>query len=1154
MSKKNSSNKTQKATGKKVLCFLMLVVMLVTTVTESFANDVLIELKNLESRYTETMDPFETMYDSDLLFIENALEFLNTELLDEHCTDLGEAVLSNLYIDIRSSISADVLSVLEEKCSIKDIGNKQIKELAADRLEEIYIDTREDQYIIKYKEDITEDHTGAFGNVLSSRRIGNIEVIKLNARVNPSELARSLRETGMDLIIEYIQPDFLMSYAMFGLSYIEVEKIDDIEPEDTDDLVALEKQFEYEYQEDADDLSNLAQQEASDAQSLPEDYEEHELSENEIMQEVQELHEKQEAQEEYEEQEPQEEQEDNNCSITKDTIVALIDTGVDINHPQLSEHLISGWNFIDNNANVYDHNNPLSEAHGTHIAGIIASVGGENVKVMPLKVFGPHGAYTSDIIAAIEYAQVNAAKVVNCSFGSKSYNPALYETISNSGMLFVASVGNDRADFSKNPVYPAAFNLDNIISVASVNSDGGFSYYSNYGKTSIDITALGRDVHSTMPNGGYGPMTGTSMAAGQVSGAAATVLAYCNKTAGELKETLVVSADILSNLQNKVIEGRRLNTENALAGTLGDYLELDPLDDFDVLGYQRTPEESWALFSTVDIIDISAGEYHSLALASDGTVWAWGHNDCGQLGDGTTINKTTPEQVIGLSGAVAISAGNSVSYALKSDGTVWAWGKGTNGALGDGTEIHKLTPVQVVGLTNITAISSGTNLQAFAIMSDSTAWAWGFNRYGQLGDGTTANQDIPVLVSELTGATKVSAGISHGIALMSNGTVKTWGYNKDGQLGDGTTTESHIPTLVSGLNNITDVSGGGYSSYALKSDGTVLAWGFDMYGQLGDGGTYSVLAPVQISALSGIIKISTGSYHFFALESNGTLWACGSNIYGQLGDGTTTIRRVPTVISGIINISTMDGGYGFSLALCEDGALYAWGQNRDGQLGNGTTTNCSVPTLIVLPSVPELFFDQAEYSTNIPLSGTTTVQVNATAYDSSGNIIQNASITYSLVSPYSGVNVNSSTGEVTIYSTALPGTVMLKAVYNSLTATTALTVIAQTPLLELSIQQNYEYLVTLSAVGITSFYGTPVLVEYDATKLQLIAITEHVYEANMDIGSIPNTNITVTAISPGSISLSYDKAIPQGKAWSGVITILKFKAIASGITTVNVST
>ena len=345
---------------------------------------------------------------------------------------------------------------------------------------------------------------------------------------------------------------------------------------------------------------------------------------------------------------------------------------------------------------------------------------------------------------------------------------------------------------------------------------------------------------------------------------------------------------------------------------------------------------------------INGGASHSLALCNNNTVRAWGYNNQGQLGDSTIIDKLVPvSSAIGLTDVIAIEGGGNHSLALKSDGTVWAWGDNYSGELGDGTATDKLIPVQVTGLTDIISISSKSG-HSLALKNDGTVWAWGHNGYGELGDGTTVNKNIPVQVIGLTNIIGVSTGLWHSLALKNDGTVWTWGANNTGQLGDGTTTSKLTPVQVSGLTNIIAIAGGygkpiGSHSLALKSDGTVWAWGHNYYGQLGDGTTTNRTSPVQVTGLNNMIKIEAGTFFSIALKSDGTVWAWGNNSYGQLGDGTTTGSLIPVETLGLINISLITSGGDHSLALKSDGTVWTWGYNYYGQLGDGTTTDRTIP-------------------------------------------------------------------------------------------------------------------------------------------------------------------------------------------------------------------
>jgi alpha-tubulin suppressor-like RCC1 family protein len=322
---------------------------------------------------------------------------------------------------------------------------------------------------------------------------------------------------------------------------------------------------------------------------------------------------------------------------------------------------------------------------------------------------------------------------------------------------------------------------------------------------------------------------------------------------------------------------------------------------------------------------ISAGLNHTVALKADGSLWAWGKNDSGQLGDGSLTDTAIPKQI--GTGYAAVKVGASHTVALKTDGSVWAWGLNSDGQLGDGTYTDSLVPKQIG--TGYTAIGAGA-YHSLALKSDNSLWAWGYNGDGQLGDGTRTSSVSPKLIG--TGYTVIGAGAEHNLALKSGGSLWAWGSNADGQAGDGTTTDVLLPKQIgSGYSTIV---GGLYHSLALKSDGSLWAWGYNGLGQLGDGTTTEVRVPKQIG--TGYTAIAAGGYHSLAIKSGGSLWAWGYNGNGQLGDGTTTNVRAPKQIGS--GYAAVTAGVNYTVALKTDGSLWAWGENISGQLGDGATT------------------------------------------------------------------------------------------------------------------------------------------------------------------------------------------------------------------------
>ncbi|MDD4050169.1 MAG: chitobiase/beta-hexosaminidase C-terminal domain-containing protein, partial [Candidatus ainarchaeum sp.] len=248
-------------------------------------------------------------------------------------------------------------------------------------------------------------------------------------------------------------------------------------------------------------------------------------------------------------------------------------------------------------------------------------------------------------------------------------------------------------------------------------------------------------------------------------------------------------------------------------------------------------------------------------------IYAWGKNNFGQLGDGTTTYRKSPVIISSLSNVSHLSLGDSHSCALLNDGTVKCWGFNDYGQLGDGTTTTRKSPVTISSLSNVSQLFLGT-FHSCVLINDGTVKCWGNNDYGQLGDGTTTTRKSPVTISSLSNVSSLSLGTYHSCALLNDGTVKCWGFNYYGQLGNGTTTNRKSPVIISSLSNVSHLSLGGHHSCVLINDGTVKCWGDNHYGQLGDGTITDRTSPVIISSLSNVSQLSLGGYHSFAISSN----------------------------------------------------------------------------------------------------------------------------------------------------------------------------------------------------------------------------------------------------------------------------------------------
>jgi len=333
---------------------------------------------------------------------------------------------------------------------------------------------------------------------------------------------------------------------------------------------------------------------------------------------------------------------------------------------------------------------------------------------------------------------------------------------------------------------------------------------------------------------------------------------------------------------------------------------------------------------------ISAGSAHSAYIASDGSVWMWGSNAYGQLGDGTTATGYAPSKLSHIFDITDIACGDNYTLALQSGGAVWTWGNNAFGQLGDETKSSKNVPTRVKNLSGIKAISAGAH-HAIALKSDGTVWAWGRNNYGQLGDGTTIDKTLPTQVAGLSSVKAIAAGDNYSVAVKEDGTVYSWGYNNYGQLGDGSTETRKTPVQVQDLLGVVSVAAGREHTIALKSDGSIFAWGNNSSGRLGDGTQESKYKPVHINSISEIISISSNRHSSAALKSDGTLYVWGSNYSGQLADeGKSASKLFPTEINGLIDMAAIAVGGDHTVSIKADGAVFAWGANDSGQLGIGS--------------------------------------------------------------------------------------------------------------------------------------------------------------------------------------------------------------------------
>ena len=343
------------------------------------------------------------------------------------------------------------------------------------------------------------------------------------------------------------------------------------------------------------------------------------------------------------------------------------------------------------------------------------------------------------------------------------------------------------------------------------------------------------------------------------------------------------------------------------------------------------------------------------ATGTAGTVYGWGFNEVGQVGDGTLTQRGAPVRVEGLTNITQVAGDGDNGYALNTAGQIYSWGLDTHGELGNGSvKAYSKVPVMVSGLSGIIAIagcgegSSGTGL---ALTSAGTVESWGYGAGGALGNGSNTSSPVPVAVSSISDVTAIAGGGSIGgtaYALESNGTVWAWGVGTDGELGDGSFSSSSVPVQVEGITDATAIGAGELGGYAVLSTGRVMAWGDALLSKylpgsaLGNGSNRKTDVPVMVKNVTGAVQVAGGGGEVFAVTSAGRVWAWGD---GNLGDGNKsgngTKFPVELKITGVMEVGT---DISAGIALKTNGTVWAWGSSYYGEVGNGVTKGTYYPS------------------------------------------------------------------------------------------------------------------------------------------------------------------------------------------------------------------
>ncbi|MBI2190952.1 MAG: S8 family serine peptidase [Planctomycetes bacterium] len=678
-------------------------------------------------------------------------------------------------------------------------------------------------------------------------------------------------------------------------------------------------------------------------------------------------------------------------------IVAIIDTGVDGQHEDLSANLwtnsgeIAG-NAVDDDGNGlvddvhgYDFMNgdgdPSDEVgHGTHVAGIIGAAGNNgigvagvcwSVQLMAMKFLGEDGGSTTDAVLCIDYAVSHGAKVLNNSWGGGGFSQTLYDAIQaahEQGVLFVAAAGNDAEDNDAGGHYPSGYDLPNVIAVAASDNRDSLAWFSNFGESTVHLAAPGYAILSTVPGNAYEKQTGTSMACPHVTGACALLQAY-NGGLGHLgiKQRILDTVDDKADLFFRTASGGRLNLYKALTDTRpgpAAFIALQGGPRVSENGGQATikagisqplavPEtvrltlggtavrdEDFTISSLV--LTIPAGSTRASASFT-------------ALDDGVDESNETFILTLAATSSAAVTEDQSALGIIEDDD--------------DTPLVYFETSTPTMGR----AMAAG-NDHTLSLMEDGISRAWGANAAGQLGVGDTTDRHVPTTISGLPAMKKFVAGPQQSLALaedttlwlwggyslsspghavgissiqdlimggyhallvFSDGSVHSWGWNIVGQLGLGDTENRGYPTPIPGLYNARQIVAGYAHTMALMSDGTVQAWGWNGYGQLGLGDTVHRYSPTPVPGLTGVQQLAAGIWHSMALLNDGTVRVWGSGWAGQLGLGNDEDYDVPQPVPGLTGVRQIVAGGAISFAILENGNVMAWGLNGVNQLGIG---------------------------------------------------------------------------------------------------------------------------------------------------------------------------------------------------------------------------
>jgi alpha-tubulin suppressor-like RCC1 family protein len=352
---------------------------------------------------------------------------------------------------------------------------------------------------------------------------------------------------------------------------------------------------------------------------------------------------------------------------------------------------------------------------------------------------------------------------------------------------------------------------------------------------------------------------------------------------------------------------------------------------------------------------VAAGGVHTCGVASDARGYCWGGNNSGAIGDGTTTQRMRPVLIEGGLQFRQISAGSGnggTTCGVAMDFKAYCWGANNKGQIGDGTTATRLKPVAVAGGHLFRRVDSEFFHTCGVSYPDNRGYCWGYNFYGQLGDGTTTDRLMPAAIAGTLRFRQVTTGGVHTCGVTTDDRAFCWGSNQYGQIGDNSTVAKRLrPALVVGGHPFMQVDAGNYHTCAVTTGNVAFCWGNGRNGEVGNGKTYLSFSPKRVAGGLSFDRVTAGLSHSCGETTLNRAYCWGSNTFGQLGDGTNSQRLTPVPVAGGHAFGQLSAGYVHTCGRTPAGVAYCWGENFNGELGDGTTDDSSTPVAVAEPAL-----------------------------------------------------------------------------------------------------------------------------------------------------------------------------------------------------------